>query len=107
MYTPANKTQSSFLDFNQPLGLHMNPDNRWIQMADQIPWDVFEKKYAHAFKNERRDGNISKTAAYGTWCDDHTGPVWFFRPGTCRNADREPLLPILHRTPQISAGTAI
>ena len=60
MYTPANKTQSSFLDFNQPLGLHMNPDNRWIQMADQIPWDVFEKKYAHAFKNERRDGNISK-----------------------------------------------
>ena len=43
MCTPANKTQSSFLDFNQPLGLHMNPDNRWIQMADQIPWDVFEK----------------------------------------------------------------
>ena len=60
MYTPANKTQSSFLDFNQPLGLRMNPDNRWIQMADRIPWDVFEKKYAHAFKNERRDGNISK-----------------------------------------------
>ena len=45
MYTPANKTQSSFLDFNQPLGLRMNPDNRWIQMADRIPWDVFENLF--------------------------------------------------------------
>lgn len=60
MYTPVNKTQSSFLDFNQPLGLNMDPDNRWIKMADQIPWDVLEEKYAHSFKNERRDGNISK-----------------------------------------------
>ena len=60
MYTPANKTQSSFLDFNHPLGLRMNPNNRWIQMADQIPWDIFEKRYAHSFKNERRDSNISK-----------------------------------------------
>lgn len=29
MYKPIDKLQHSFLDFNQPMGLHMNPDNRW------------------------------------------------------------------------------
>ena len=42
MYKPIDKQQNSFLDFNQPMGLHMNPDNRWIKLADRIPWDVFE-----------------------------------------------------------------
>ena len=39
MYKPIDKLQHSFLDFNQPMGLHMNPNNRWIKMADRIPWD--------------------------------------------------------------------
>jgi hypothetical protein len=38
MYKPTDKSQNSFLDFNQPLGLHMNPKNRWIKMADLVPW---------------------------------------------------------------------
>jgi len=46
MYKPIDKLQYSFLDFNQPMGLHINPDNRWIKMADRIPWDDFEIKYA-------------------------------------------------------------
>ena len=37
MYKSDNKLQSSFLDFNQPMGLHMNPENRRIKMADMIP----------------------------------------------------------------------
>ena len=40
MYKPIDKSQHSFLDFNQPMGLHMNPDNRWIKMAGRIPWDT-------------------------------------------------------------------
>lgn len=58
MYKPADKTQTSFLDFNQPMGLHMNPDNRWIQMADKIPWDLFEVKYAGLFPSDT--GNVAK-----------------------------------------------
>ena len=58
MYKSNNKLQSSFLDFNQPMGLHMNPENRWIKMADMIPWDVFEKKYKHLFKS--KTGNVAK-----------------------------------------------
>lgn len=43
MYKSGDKLQSSFLDFDQPMGLHMNPNNRWIKMADTIPWDEYEK----------------------------------------------------------------
>ena len=37
MYKPTDRLQHSFLDFDQPLGLHMNPKNRWIKLADSIP----------------------------------------------------------------------
>lgn len=58
MYKSDDKLQSSFLDFNQPMGLHMNPENRWIRMADMIPWDAFEKKYKNLFKS--KTGNVAK-----------------------------------------------
>ena len=58
MYKTIDKLQHSFLDFNQPLGLHMNPDNRWIKMADRIPWDEFEVKYAKLFPSDT--GNVAK-----------------------------------------------
>lgn len=58
MYKPSEKIQHSFLDFNQPMGLHMNPNNRWIKMADCIPWDEFEIKYAELFPSDT--GNVAK-----------------------------------------------
>ena len=58
MYKPLDKLQHSFLDFNQPMGLHMNPENRWIKMADRIPWDEFEIKYASLFPSGT--GNVAK-----------------------------------------------
>ena len=58
MYKPVDKSQQSFLDFNQPMGLHMNPDNRWIKMADRVPWDEFEVKYAGLFPSTT--GNVAK-----------------------------------------------
>jgi len=58
MYKPIDKLQHSFLDFNQPMGLHMNPDNRWIKMAGRIPWDEFEIKYDSLFPSGT--GNVAK-----------------------------------------------
>lgn len=58
MYKPADKSQHSFLDFNQPIGLHMNPENRWVKLADLIPWGVFEEKYAELFPSST--GNVAK-----------------------------------------------
>ena len=49
MYKCTDNTQSNFLSFNQPIGLHMNPENRWIRMADAIPWEIFEKKIILSF----------------------------------------------------------
>lgn len=36
----------------------MNPDNRWIKLADRIPWDEFEVKYARLFPSGT--GNVTK-----------------------------------------------
>ena len=58
MYKFTDNTQSSFLNFNQPIGLHMNPENRWVKMADAIPWEIFEKKYSRLFKG--RNGRVAK-----------------------------------------------
>ena len=58
MYKCTDNTQSSFLSFNQPRGLHMNPENRWVKMADAIPWEIFEKKYSRLFKG--KNGRIAK-----------------------------------------------
>lgn len=58
MYRPLDKSQQSFLDFNQSMGLKMNPDNRWGKMADCIPWDELEIKYAELFPSGT--GNVAK-----------------------------------------------
>ena len=57
MYKFASK-QIKFSDFNQPLGLTMNPNNRWIKKANIIPWDEIEKNYANLFK--AKNGQVAK-----------------------------------------------
>lgn len=58
MYKCTDNTQSNFLSFNQPIGLHMNPENRWVKMADAIPWEIFERKYSRLFKG--KNGRVAK-----------------------------------------------
>ena len=58
MYKTSDKSQPSFLDFNQPLELRMNPANRWVQLANKVPWDILEEKYAALFPSET--GNVAK-----------------------------------------------
>lgn len=58
MYKTSDKSQPSLLDFNQPLGLRMNLDNRWVQLAARVPWEVFEEKYAALFPSGT--GNVAK-----------------------------------------------
>lgn len=58
MYKLSNKSAISFFDFNQPAGMHMNPENRWIILAESIPWDDLELMYADLFKS--KTGNVAK-----------------------------------------------
>jgi IS5 family transposase len=36
-------------NFHLPFGGELDPDNRWIKLANIIPWDQFETKYAAKF----------------------------------------------------------
>jgi IS5 family transposase len=49
MYKKNQNAQITLENFNQPLGLKLNPENRWIKKADDIPWDMIEDKYASLF----------------------------------------------------------
>ena len=49
MYKFKGEKQISFTDFNQPLGMQMNPDNRWVKKAAMIPWETIEAEYAKLF----------------------------------------------------------
>ena len=45
--------QISITDFGQPMGMHLNENNRWVKKAAMIPWDEIEKKYAGLFKSNK------------------------------------------------------
>lgn len=49
MYKFERYRQLGLADFNQPVGLKMNPENRWVKKAGTIPWDAIEEKYAKLF----------------------------------------------------------
>ena len=52
MYKFDRYHQYSLNDFNQPLGMEMNPENRWVKKAAMIPWDEIEERYAELFPSE-------------------------------------------------------
>jgi hypothetical protein len=49
MYRKKPKGQMSFEDFYLPFGGRLNGENRWIQLALEIPWEEFEGEYAKGF----------------------------------------------------------
>ncbi len=52
MYKYSRDTQIKFEDFNQPMGLKMNPNNRWVKKAELIPWETIEVEYAKLFPSK-------------------------------------------------------
>ena len=59
MYIINRFSQVSFDDFNQTLGLALDPDNEWVRAAELIPWGELERLYADKFKS--KEGNVAKT----------------------------------------------
>lgn len=49
MYRFERYRQLGLADFNQPVGLKRNPENRWVKKAETIPWDTIEARYAKLF----------------------------------------------------------
>ena len=52
MYKFDRNHQYSLSDFNQPLGMEMNSENRWVKKAAMIPWENIEDRYAELFPSE-------------------------------------------------------
>ena len=52
MYKFDRNHQFSFSDFNQPLGMEMSSENRWVKKAALIPWNEIEGRYAILFPSE-------------------------------------------------------
>ena len=52
MYKFERYRQLGLADFNQPVGLKMNPGNRWVKKLETIPWDAIEGKYAKLFPSK-------------------------------------------------------
>ena len=58
MYIKNRHSQLRFSDFQQPIGLKMNPENRWIKKAEAIPWEEIEERYSELFPSQK--GNPAK-----------------------------------------------
>jgi len=49
MYRKDNPNQLTFEDFYLPFGGHLRRDNRWVILAEQIPWRQIEEAYGEQF----------------------------------------------------------
>lgn len=58
MYRKRSNRQLSFEDFGQPVGMRLDPNNRWVLRAETIPWEKIEERYATLFP--ARNGNVAK-----------------------------------------------
>lgn len=53
MYKFDRNHQFKLSDFNQPIGLKMNLENRWVKKAAAIPWNDIGEKYAALFPSKK------------------------------------------------------
>lgn len=52
MYRKAQKQETAAENFELPFGGKLASDNRWVIMANMIPWLEFEAEYAAIFSEE-------------------------------------------------------
>ena len=58
MYRKSNQSGLSPEKFELPFSGKLSPNNRWVIMAELIPWTEFESKYAENFSEKM--GAIAK-----------------------------------------------
>ena len=57
MYRRNVSRQLEFVDFYMPFSGKLNADNRWVKLAEIVPWQLAEQIYADAFCEARFSGN--------------------------------------------------
>ncbi len=62
MYRKPHVNQLAFEDFVLPFGGKLRSDNRWVMLAQQIPWAEVETNYAQQFSKEDVGGSCEVLA---------------------------------------------
>ena len=52
MYRKADQPELTPENFELPVSVKLSPDNRWVIMAELIPWSEFESEYAEKFSEK-------------------------------------------------------
>jgi hypothetical protein len=55
-FTEPDVNQLEMFEKSLPFGGQMNRDNRWIRLADIVPWGDLESSYAKTFSTTGRPG---------------------------------------------------
>ena len=51
MYRPRDRKTVPLFAELFPFGGRLDPNNRWLRIAEMIPWDELETEYAKAFSD--------------------------------------------------------
>jgi hypothetical protein len=67
MYRKRDREQMTIEEFKLPFGGKLDANNRWVKMAEIMPWDMIEDMYAKTFKSDNLDGRppIPSRIAFG------------------------------------------
>lgn len=66
MYRQSEQPSAPPEKFELPFEGKLSPNNRWVMMAELIPWSEFEEAYAKLFKAEKGAPAKSFRMALGT-----------------------------------------
>ena len=68
-YTPEN--QLSILEFKTPFKNSLSTDNRWVRLAEVVPWDEFSSRYILMMNNKLGRPGISPRIVLGALIIKH------------------------------------
>ena len=68
-YTSENQT--SIFDFKTPFKKSLSPDNRWVKMSNDVPWDVFAQHYISLMNTKRGRPGIDPRTILGALIIKH------------------------------------
>ena len=66
MYRERDRDQLALSDFLLPFGGRLSADNRWVKLAQLMPWDFIEDIYAAQFSADSGVPAISARIAFGS-----------------------------------------
>ena len=66
MYKYQDIVQYSIYDFILPFGGHLNPDNRWVRLAQEIDWKIIDDEYSAFFSADVGNEAYSSRVAFGS-----------------------------------------